>query len=233
MKALGEMLEQDWKDRPEWGDMVVAILKGENMRMGMGWWRTSGRRYDWNWLHAHLDQDQDGKIDRSEMPEQLSNAERLFQRLDRDLDGQVTAADLDFSGGQSMNPAAMQSMMTDQLFYRLDKDSNGRVTPEELAEFFIDADRDRLGFLTPEDLRVGLDDPALRQSGGRRQGGSPPASEMLRMFLAGQLGVFEAGPVLGDPAPDFTLTTHDGQTTVTLSDSFGKKPVVLVFGSFT
>jgi alkyl hydroperoxide reductase subunit AhpC len=56
---------------------------------------------------------------------------------------------------------------------------------------------------------------------------------MLRMLLTGELGSFEPGPALGEPAPDFTLTTHDGKQTVTLSDSRGKKPVVLIFGSFT
>ena len=37
----------------------------------------------------------------------------------------------------------------------------------------------------------------------------------------------------GDPAPDFELLTHDKRETVRLSDFRGKKPVVLVFGSYT
>ncbi len=38
---------------------------------------------------------------------------------------------------------------------------------------------------------------------------------------------------VGDTAPDFTLTTQDGKSTVTLSAYRGKKPVVLIFGSLT
>jgi len=37
----------------------------------------------------------------------------------------------------------------------------------------------------------------------------------------------------GDMAPDFTLKSPDGKRTITLSDFRGKKPVALVFGSYT
>ena len=40
-------------------------------------------------------------------------------------------------------------------------------------------------------------------------------------------------PKLGEHAPDFELTTLDGKSTVRLSSFRGRKPVVLVFGSFT
>ncbi len=53
------------------------------------------------------------------------------------------------------------------------------------------------------------------------------------MFLRGDMGWLTSGPQVGDVAPDFTLPKHDGTAHVTLSDSFGKRPVVLVFGSFT
>lgn len=38
---------------------------------------------------------------------------------------------------------------------------------------------------------------------------------------------------VGDLAPDFTLITKDGKSKVTLSDYRAKKPVVLIFGSYT
>jgi hypothetical protein len=38
---------------------------------------------------------------------------------------------------------------------------------------------------------------------------------------------------VGDEAPDFTLKTLDGTSEVTLSDFRGKRPVALVFGSYT
>ena len=40
-------------------------------------------------------------------------------------------------------------------------------------------------------------------------------------------------PKVGDFAPDFTLSDVSGTESITLSDFRGKKPVALVFGSFT
>jgi hypothetical protein len=234
MKQLGQMLEQDWKQRPEWGEMAIAVLKGEPMRVGMGWWKPTVKRYDWSWMRGHFDANQDGSVDREELPKDVPLGDKLFARLDRDLDEKLTAADLEVTdSGGPMNPVAMLNTMSSVVFSRLDADSNGRVSLEELAALFARADHEDLGFLTPEDLRAALDDPDMRKQMARGPGGQPPPTEMLRMFLTGQLGWLEAGPEYGDIAPDFTLPTHDGSATVTLSASRGKKPVVLIFGSFT
>ena len=40
-------------------------------------------------------------------------------------------------------------------------------------------------------------------------------------------------PRVGDPAPDFELRDAHGQNPVRLSDFRNKKPVALIFGSFT
>lgn len=40
-------------------------------------------------------------------------------------------------------------------------------------------------------------------------------------------------PGAGDLAPDFTLFDISGENSITLSNFRGKKPVALVFGSFT
>ena len=37
----------------------------------------------------------------------------------------------------------------------------------------------------------------------------------------------------GDPAPDFTLPMLIGGRSVTLSSEYSRKPVVLIFGSYT
>ena len=234
MKQLGLMLEQDWKNRPEWGEMAVAILKSERMRGGMGWWKPTVKRYDWSWLRGHFDANQDGVVDREELPDNMPLGDKLFARLDRDYDGKLTAADFETSdSGGPMNPIAMMNMMSGMVFSRLDTDSNGRISLEELAAFFAKADSETLGFLTPDDLRAALDDPDMHRPSARDQGGEPQPAEMLRMFLTGQLGWLEAGPEYGDTAPDFTLPTQDGSRTIKLSDSRRKKPVVLIFGSFT
>ncbi len=242
MKSLGEMLDKDWKERPEWGDMAVAILKDDFMRPGSGWWKPSAKRFDWNWLSEHFDANKDGQVDRDELPSNAAKAEQLFERLDRDGDGKLMPADFDYTdpnpANMAMNMAAMKDRMSNQLFSRLDKDSNGRVTMQELAEFFRYGDKEELEFLTPEDLRFAMEPPPSKKptsepdNNPASAGPSTPAAA-LKMFLRGDMGWLTSGPQLGDVAPDFTLPKHDGSAKVTLSDSFGKRPVVLVFGSFT
>jgi hypothetical protein len=50
-----------------------------------------------------------------------------------------------------------------------------------------------------------------------------------RMWLWARRGDIKEG----DPAPDFTLASHDRSRRVTLSSHQGDRPVVLVFGSYT
>lgn len=48
-----------------------------------------------------------------------------------------------------------------------------------------------------------------------------------------QLDTDRAAPKIGDLAPDFELQDPEGQVQMRLSDFRGKRPVVLVFGSYT
>lgn len=48
-----------------------------------------------------------------------------------------------------------------------------------------------------------------------------------------QKGLDRLAPKKGDVAPDFTLSDITGTESVTLSDFRGKKPVALIFGSYT
>jgi len=50
-----------------------------------------------------------------------------------------------------------------------------------------------------------------------------------RMWLSAREGSLK----VGDDAPDFSLETYDRKSRVRLSTCRGKKPVVLVFGSYT
>ena len=49
------------------------------------------------------------------------------------------------------------------------------------------------------------------------------------MWLSARQGKLQAG----DPAPDFSLTGRDENSRVRLSELQGKRPVVLIFGSYT
>ena len=54
-----------------------------------------------------------------------------------------------------------------------------------------------------------------------------------KTFNAWQMKYDALAPKKGDQAPDFMLTDVSMEHTVSLSDHKGKKPVALVFGSFT
>jgi hypothetical protein len=92
--------------------------------------------------------------------------------------------------------------------------TGGRTRPEAIITAATAA-----GFaLTPVET-VAL--PSLEPQAGR---GTPPDFDER---------VLEELTKPGEPAPDFTLLSKDGQTTLRLSDYRGKKPVILMFGSCT
>lgn len=62
----------------------------------------------------------------------------------------------------------------------------------------------------------------------------PKAAEAVKALMALEPNTVQAG----EPAPDFTLPwlngqAADGSSGVTLSDHAGKRPVALIFGSYT
>jgi peroxiredoxin len=54
-----------------------------------------------------------------------------------------------------------------------------------------------------------------------------------RKLMKRQMGLDQLAPKVDDLAPDFTLSDISGTESVTPSDFRGKKPVALVFGSYT
>lgn len=226
-KKLGEMLGADWKDGPEWANMLVDLLKSEEMKPGFGWWKPSEKKHDWSWFSAKFDSNADGHVSPEELPSGAPYQELLFSRMDRDNDGQLRLADFDYFGPRS---PTVPAMMSQYLGAFLDGDSNGRISAEELQTLLTRADKDKAGFLTVEDL---YGDFSRAFANLNSSGDDMPNPERLvSMFFGGELGMWEAGPKLGDEAPDFTLPTHDGSRTITLSESRGR-PVILIFGSFT
>ena len=57
--------------------------------------------------------------------------------------------------------------------------------------------------------------------------------EMRARAAAGRGSRADSGVAAGQPAPDFALRPPDGGTAVTLSSYRGRKPVALIFGSYT
>jgi hypothetical protein len=200
----------------EFAEMLLAVLQGSQMGPGDGWFHPGQSRYGWRWLADRMDANGDGKIDERE----FRGPAALFRRLDRNHDGVLTAADFDWSASRP-DPSGLW-------FYLLDTNSNGRVSRAEWEAFFARASRGK-GYLTPDDLREALQPPW--PSDPKAAGPSPLV--LLKGLFTGELGSFHEGPRVGESAPDFTLRTFDGKCTIRLSEFRGKKPVVLVFGSFT
>jgi hypothetical protein len=204
-------------------EMLSAVLGGSQL-MGGGdaWFHPSVSRYSWKWLAQKYDANGDGKI----TPAEFKGPPELFACLDRDRDGVLTRDDFDWS---PQAPYLQQMSMVQRWMQRIDTSHNGRLSKQEWLEFFERAARGK-DHLTPEDLRDALMQMPRREGPPPR---GPEVATLLRGLFQGELGSFFEGPQLGDRAPNFTLKTHNGKRTVSLADYRGKKPVVLIFGSFT
>jgi hypothetical protein len=60
-----------------------------------------------------------------------------------------------------------------------------------------------------------------------------PPSERVPNWEHTRAMMLRQPPAVGDPAPDFSLTTCDGSQSIRLSEFRAGRPVVLIFGSWT
>lgn len=224
-KKVAEWLEKEYSQRPqpESVRMLVAILKGSQLSGQDGWFGPAERRFTWEWLAGRHGVDPKGGAIKRET---FHGPASLFDRLDRDGDGEVTATDLDWS---DRNPFVQQANFVNRLFRRLDASGNGQLTREELDEFFKRA-ADGKDHVTAEDLRKAL---IPRGPRGFSPGDAPSVPVLVRGLFGNEIGSLGEGPRLNESAPDFALKTIDGKKTVRLSQLIGPKPVVLVLGNFT
>lgn len=207
---------------PEGIRMYLAIVAGSKMGAGQGWFGPGQSRYSWQWLA-----EQHGiALDAGISVEQFRGSERWFSRLDRNRDSRVTAEDLDWSDDQ---PWIHFAYPIQRLFRKIESNGDGRLTREEWIAFFDQAASGR-SEVTLEELKEAW---LSGFSSTYLPGDAPSYESLLGGLFNGELGSMHEGPALNEPAPDFQLTTHDGQRTVRLSDIVGTKPVVLVFGNFT
>lgn len=215
---------------PEAVEMFVSILKnGAEMGPGSAWFHPSTSRYGWSWLAPRMDANGDGGI----IIDEFLGSPRLFNRLDRDGDGAITAEDLDWTGKSVF---LQTKAYVRGRFAAFDRNANGRISREEWEKVF-DAMAKGKNFLAAEDLIDVLYPqarPAPRESKpGRTPPDMPSRWTLLKGLFSGEIGSMTEGPNVGEPAPDFTLTTVDEEKQISLADFKGKKPVVLIFGSFT
>ncbi len=212
-----------WMGRLEGVEMLAAILAGDPPDAGFGWFHPCQTLYGWKWLAGRCDANRDGAVTRKE----FAGPTDLFERLDRDHDGRVTAEDFDWS---ERSPYMRQMQMAQRLFGRGDANTDGRLTAAEWQELFQRAAKGK-DALTANDLRDVLFPPPPPSKGPPP--GMPTPGMLLRGLFSGEIGSVFEGPAVGRPAPDFRLETHDGKQRIALGDFRGKKPVVLIFGNFT
>jgi hypothetical protein len=213
----------------------------------------------WAYLTGKYDADRDGKISAAE----LGRGERAFQNLDRNGDGFATQDELGPGPvhGFMVRMIAMQwfqddddpSVMSRAEFGRgfdaIDSNGSGALTSKELNARIDTVEPSVKGMPTPP---AGMDPfLSLKLLGDKDGDGGLSKPEALALFDASARdGVWAlpkrkgarpvpgaarpvAGAAVGSMAPDFTLGSPDGQTHVTLSSFRGKRPVALIFGSYT
>ena len=223
-EKAAKWLEREYPGKqPEAVKMFIAILRGMKADGSNGWFGPAESRYSWDWLIKQSDLDEKATaITKKEFKGPVA----LFDQLDRDGDGRITASDLDWS---ERNPYVMQASMITRLFRRMDGNTNGELSREELDAFFkrVSGGKDHF---TAEDLRNAM---IPRGPAGFSPGDGPSVPVLLRGFFGSEVGSLADGPHVGDKAPTFTLGTVDGSEKVKLASLIGKKPVVLILGNFT
>lgn len=196
----------------------------------------------WEFFEERYDGDSDGAITLKE----YGRDEKTFKRLDTNGDGKLTSAD--FASGRRRGRGGRDpKRMRARLFERvIDTDENGEVSAGEWKAFLgalpkkgvVDA-RDFAAAGVPR--RMARMVPPMFDVDGD---GSATRAEVEKVF--GELdrnrdGKLAAGeisggalPRVGDVAPDFDLPTlANVKKTVKLSSFAGKRPVALIFGSYT
>lgn len=208
---------------PEAARMLTAILRGSSMNAGEGWFGPAETRYTWEWL-AKL-HGVDPKKD-SVTKSAFRGSAELFARLDRNKDGRIREEDLDWSDD---SPYVQISYTINRIYRRLDSKGSGKLTKEDWAAIFEKASNGK-DYLTFEDLRDML---LTGYSASFGAGDAPNPALLIRGLFAGEIGSFNEGPHVGQPAPNFILKKVDAKGSIELGKLIGDKPVVLVFGNFT
>jgi thiol-disulfide isomerase/thioredoxin len=252
-------LERVWPDYPEALATFLEIALDKGLSRETGWFKKAiaETRFDWAYVTERYDRNHDRKIERDE----YSGSTTDFERLDRDLNGVLTWTDITpLSNDPRANQLA--DVFGFESFLFCDRSVNQQADMLEVERFleqskkpghyfhilksvygqlekrYERATREGKAFLTLADFQEVFDIAALFGTMPKAPINAPinirvRKEVLLGAFFRRELGHWNAGPSLDEPAPDFTLKTSDGKTGVTLSKSHDSKPVVLIFGNVT
>lgn len=193
---------------------------------------AKAKRLDPTRIISQHDKNNDGVLDSAECPPQLRER---FARIDANGDGKLSQEELEKASkalsrqrkpvaelpkpAESAPEKAASDATQDAVFRLLDTDRDGKLSKEELekAVRLLQRDKNKDGLLDLSEL--------LTSSDGRRQG------EVVTGPAKGER--HEDKLHVGDLAPDFTLPDKSGKQEITLSRFRDKRPVVLIFASYT
>lgn len=238
---------------------VAACSPSARRALPDGPYAQDRKQSAWAYLAGKYDTDGDGKISAKEH----GRGARAFKNLDANDDGSITPEELGPGPVHVLmvrmvamlwfqdddQPKVLSREEFARGFQAVDANDDGRITSEELARhartnephlksiptpppgmdpflsFALLADKDGDRALSKAEALVLFDAHAREGtwSMARKGGKRPPKSAARR----------PQGAVVGTLAPDFTLVSPAGGASVTLSSFRGKRPVALIFGSYT
>lgn len=204
--------------------MLEHILKGSRLSANDGWFALAKTqtRFGWDYVVNKYDTNQDDSIETNE----FSGSEEDFTRLDLNGDEQISSADFDWSEHSLTSSPGLN------MFFMADRDANGKVTEQEFTALFKTLGAGDEGFLSIDELREQFPATEPPEKPRPDRPDKPSRSTLVLGLKNQEIGSLQPGPKLDDLAPDFTLTTLQGES-VTLSKEVGEKPIVLIFGNFT
>jgi len=205
--------------------MFMATDEGSGTSGG-GFYGPSQGRYGWQWLSKRLDRDEDDAI----TFEEFSGPREWFEALDKDRDGLLTEEDFAWYGSSALAKASGKAK---SLFSQIDRDSDGQVSADEWKLWFQRL-RGSKAYLAQDDLLpVFMETKKSWRAAGKNKGMKRDRTAVVASYISSDIGSPWEGPAIGGMAPDFTLSSMHGPEKLSLSGHRGKKPLVLIFGSFT
>jgi len=191
----------------------------------------------WDVVRQKSDANNDGQITRAEW----KRGAKRFERLDKNKDGVITQADFVQKRSRGRRGRPTPAFV---FSFLMDTDKSGSVDLQEVKGWVKKHDQNKDGQITADEVTPARAGRFVVRMLDKDESQSVSLAEFTTAFQKeAKNGIIKASrrgrrrpskaPKVGEVAPDFTLKYKDGVHTATLSSFKGKKPVALIFGSYT